>query len=190
MTKFKQIKQEIENIYKNSDCSNPIDRKNDPIHSKLTLKWVLELQPKADDALKIAALGHDIDRAIEKRRIKNEDYDDYSHKKKVHSKESAKVITEILRRYKYNKDILNKVKYLIEHHEVGGTKEANILRDADSLTFFSFNINDYLEDRGIDKTKDKIKFMYNRLSNKAKNMVNRMKFNKKTKEIFMQALEA
>jgi hypothetical protein len=189
MTKFKQIKQEIENIYKNSDCSNPSDREKDPTHSKLTLEWVLKLKPDADDALKIAALGHDIDRAIENRRVKKEDYDDYDRYKQKHAIESAKVITEFLKKYKCNKNIIRKVRYLIENHEVGGTNEANTLRDADSLTFFNFDINYYLKDKGIEKTKDKIKFMYDRLSNDAKTLVRSIKFNKRIKVIFRLALK-
>ena len=35
-----------------------------------------ELKPDADDALKIAALGHDIERAIEERKVRREDYKD------------------------------------------------------------------------------------------------------------------
>ena len=37
----------------------------DPLHAENTLAWVLKLIPEADEALKLAALGHDIDRAIE-----------------------------------------------------------------------------------------------------------------------------
>ncbi|MCK9329800.1 MAG: hypothetical protein M0Q94_07995 [Candidatus Cloacimonetes bacterium] len=36
----------------------------DLTHGRLVLKWVLILKPEADDAFKIAALSHDIDRAI------------------------------------------------------------------------------------------------------------------------------
>ena len=32
----------------------------DPDHSQNTLRWLLELDPKADPALRISALGHDI----------------------------------------------------------------------------------------------------------------------------------
>ena len=46
----------------------------DPIHSKNTLEWLLKLKPDADDALKIAALGHDIERAIAERKVRREDF--------------------------------------------------------------------------------------------------------------------
>ncbi len=60
---------------------------------------------------------------------------------------------------------------MITNHEVGGDEEANILRDADSLTFFNFDINFYYAEREYQKTKDKVRFMYSRLSEKAKNLV-------------------
>ena len=35
----------------------------DPAHAENTLKWLLKLKPNANEALCIAALAHDIDRA-------------------------------------------------------------------------------------------------------------------------------
>ncbi len=34
----------------------------DPRHAENTLDWLLKLKPDADEALQIAALGHDIER--------------------------------------------------------------------------------------------------------------------------------
>jgi len=58
MLSFDIIKDEIESILPKS----PIEF--DLTHGRLVLKWVLILKPEADDAFKIAALSHDIDRAI------------------------------------------------------------------------------------------------------------------------------
>ena len=84
-SKFTQIKKEIEKILPNS----PIDF--EPVHSKLVLKYVLKLKPNADEALQIAALAHDIDRAITG--ITEKDLKDYSkinEFKKEHGARSAK----------------------------------------------------------------------------------------------------
>ncbi len=40
----------------------------DPVHSRNTLDWLLRFDPEADPALRIAALGHDIERAVESRK--------------------------------------------------------------------------------------------------------------------------
>jgi len=58
------VKRKIEEIVKES----PVPE--DLVHSRNTLEWVLKLDPGADEALKIAALGHDIERAIEERKVK------------------------------------------------------------------------------------------------------------------------
>lgn len=189
MSKFRSVKEEIEKILENSDCANPTDREKDSTHSRLVLKWVLKLKPGADEALQIAALGHDIDRAIEKRRVKKENFKDYEKYKKEHAKESAKIICEILKKHDFEENFINKVKFLVESHEVGGSKEAEILKEADSLTFFSFDISYYLKDRGSKKTKEKVRFMYERLSEKARKMVNQVKFkNKAVENLFKEAI--
>ena len=57
------LKNRIEEVIKKSLVPE------DPFHSKNTLKWLLKLNPDADEALKIAALGQDIERAIEERKV-------------------------------------------------------------------------------------------------------------------------
>ena len=68
MIKNECVKKKIEKIIKNSLVPE------DPIHSKNTLEWLLKLNPHADDALKIAALGHDIERAIENHKYYIEEF--------------------------------------------------------------------------------------------------------------------
>lgn len=171
MTKFHLIKKEIERILPNS----PLDFELK--HSELVLKWVLNLKPTADEALKIAALSHDIDRAITK--ITEKDLKDYSkinEFKKEHSIRSAKFICDILKKHDYPKEIIEKVKHLVENHEFGGDEETDILTDADSLAYFDYNIPSYFKRNGEERAKEKIKFMYRRLSAKAKKLVNQIKF--------------
>ncbi|MEK6757790.1 MAG: HD domain-containing protein [Nanoarchaeota archaeon] len=171
MTKFELIKKEIESILPNS----PLDFELK--HSKLVLKWALNLKPNADGALKIAALSHDIDRAITK--ITEKDLKDFSkidEFKKEHSIRSAEFICNILKKHNYPQKIIDKVKHLVENHEFGGDEESNILMDADSLAYFDYNIPSYLKRNGAGRTKEKIKFMYKRMSAKAKKLVNQIKF--------------
>ena len=56
MSKFDQVKTEVEAILANS----PLDF--EVVHSQLTLKRLLELKPDADEALQLAAIAHDIER--------------------------------------------------------------------------------------------------------------------------------
>jgi hypothetical protein len=78
MDNIDYLKRKIEEIIKKSPVSE------DPIHSKNTLEWLLKLKPDADEALKIAALGHDIERAIEERKVRREDYKNYDEFKDLY----------------------------------------------------------------------------------------------------------
>jgi len=179
MEKYDFVKKEIIQIIRNSDCADRMDRQKDSIHSKLTLEWVLKLKPSADHSLQIAALGHDIDRAIESRRIKKENFEDYNKYKKRHAQESAAIVVEIMKKYDYDEKAIDKVQLLIENHEVGGSGEVEILKNADSLTFFSYDVYYHLRDRSPEMAIKKIKFMYNRLSDEAKKLIKEIEFKDK-----------
>jgi hypothetical protein len=174
MDKFDSLKKEIERILPES----PIDFELK--HSELVLKWVLKLKPDADESLKIAALGHDIDRAVHK--ITEKDLKDYSkinEFKKEHGLRSAKILNDLLKKYGYNPQIIERVNKLVENHEFGGDEDSDVLMEADSLAFFDYNIPSVLKRNGYERTKKKIRFMYDRLSLKGKKLVKEMKFQDK-----------
>ncbi|MCZ6842402.1 MAG: DUF4202 family protein, partial [SAR324 cluster bacterium] len=68
----------------------------DPPHAEDTLRWVLKLDPKADQALQIAALAHDIDRAVTARKVHREEFTDYDEFKSAHARNGAIILREIL----------------------------------------------------------------------------------------------
>src|SRR3989338_2191134 len=137
MQSLDNIKQEILDTLKNS----PLDF--EATHAQLVHKWVLILKPDADESLQIAALSHDIDRAI----------------------------SGISEKHKYPKTVIQKVKLLVEGHEVGGNEEINILRDADSIAYFEYKIPSYMKRNGYERTKEKIRWMFVRMSPEAKVMI-------------------
>ena len=112
----------------------------DPIHSKNTLEWLLKLMPDANERLKIAALGHDIERAIEKRKVRQQDYKDYDAFKDAHALNSANVLAEIMQACDIDKKTIDEVFSLVRHHETGGTDRIDILKDADSISYFEVNL--------------------------------------------------
>lgn len=172
MPDFNLLRKEVETILPKS----PLDF--ELIHSGLVLKWVLNLKPDADEALKISALAHDIDRAITG--ITEKDLTDYSkinEFKKEHAIRSAKFIGEIMQKHGYSEETIVKVKHLVENHESGGDEESDILMNADSLAYFDYNIPSYLQRNGGERAREKIRFMYNRLSPEAQKLVTKIKFN-------------
>ncbi|MDL1957887.1 MAG: DUF4202 domain-containing protein, partial [Deltaproteobacteria bacterium] len=55
-------------------------------HADNTLEWLLRLAPDAGYALQLAALAHDIDRAIEETKVNRADFDDYNAFKAAHAR--------------------------------------------------------------------------------------------------------
>jgi hypothetical protein len=182
INKFDLVSEEIKSITKNAKDKTEYD------HSQSVWQWVLKLKPDADIALQIAALGHDIDRSFENRRIKRQDFADYNEYKKQHALLSAQIMGEMLRAHNFDQPTIDKVKYLIENHEVGGEGDVEILKEADSLTFFS-NFSHYRQTHTQEQTIEKIKYMYDRLNYKAKSMVNQIDFkNAESLKLFKEAI--
>ena len=143
----------------------------DPIHSKNTLEWLLRLKPDADEALQIAALGHDIERAIEERKVRRGDYKNYDEFKAAHASNSAKILVEIMKECSISKKLADDIFFLVFYHETGGTRRSDILRDADSISFFHVNLPYYLIRNGVEETKRRYRWGYRRLSNNRKGLV-------------------
>lgn len=174
MEKFEEIKKEIEEIIKQSPVPT------DMLHSESTLKWLLVLKPDADQALQIAALGHDIERSVFRITDANlEDMKNYEQARKEHSMRSVKVISELLEKHNFEKEFIDKIQLLVERHETGGDEESDILRDADSIAFFEHNVPVYLKRNGKEKALFKIKYMFKRVSDKAKNIIGNVNYQDK-----------
>ena len=69
----------------------------DLIHSSNTLEWILRLAPRAGEALRIAALGHDIDRAVGSRRVRKADFQDFEEFKAAHARTVPRLSKRFLR---------------------------------------------------------------------------------------------
>ena len=124
-------------------------------HYERTVFWVKKLKPDADEALLIAAYSHDIERWF-RPFLKPNDI-------KGHQRKSAKIVSEFLSKIAADKEMVQKVYYLISHHEEGGSHEANILKDADSISFFENNLA--LHAKLSPKTlRKKIEWMYRRIT--------------------------
>lgn len=167
MQNVSKLKSEIEKIISNSYAETDLN------HARSTRKWLLELKPNADLALRISALGHDIERGFESDRHDRakEKFDDYVKYKHNHSKKSAEIIVRLLDKYDFGEDFISKVNHLVLNHEFGGDKESDLLMDADSISFFEENLTYYFQKCGEEKTRKKIRFMYDRMSNKAKEII-------------------
>lgn len=156
-------------------------------HSLTVLYWIFKYKPDASETLQVSGLLHDCDRYIDSHRVKEKDFSDYEVYKKKHAEVCATIAAEILTKLD-RKDLVKKSTTLIKKHEVGDTPESLMLMDCDSLAYFDKNILEYFAERGSEKTAKKIKFMFERMSDKAKKMLNEtdmeFKFVPQIKQLF------
>ena len=156
-----KIQKWVEENYSNAD------------HLVRTGYWIKKLYPKVDDALIVAAITHDIERAFKD--DKNPPSPEFGGAKwgddiydRWHSERSAKFVSEFLKEEGVDKAFINKVSKLISHHEHGGWKEADILKDADSLSFLEVNVDMFIswipEKLSKEEVREKFDYMFNRIS--------------------------
>ena len=159
----------------------------DYIHSKNTLKWLLKLKPDADEGLKMAALGHDIERAIDGKKVRRDDYGNYDEFKDAHAKNSADILAEIMKGCNINDKLADDIFFLVRHHETGGDERANVLRDADAISFFHVNLPYYFIRSGAEETKRRYLWGYRKLSDKLKSVVTKFEYQEKKLETLVKS---
>ncbi len=141
----------------------------DPRHSTNTLEWLLKFEPDAGDALQLAALGHDIDRAVEASKVLRADFSDYDDFKAAHARHSAEMLLEILQQCGVeDRPLADELYRLVCVHEVGGDVCSDLLVDADSLSYFDVNLPLYRERNSPEETLRRCVWGYGRLSDRAK----------------------
>ena len=170
MNSIDHVKKSIEAIISRSSVPE------DPVHSKNTLEWLLELEPDADQALQIAALGHDIERAIDQRKVRRKDFEYYDQFKAAHAHNSAEILKEVMLNCGVEETLMEQVYDLVNRHEVGGDERSDLLKDADSISYFEVNLPHYYHRHGWDETKRRCLWGYKRLSEKMKTLAAKLTF--------------
>ena len=170
MNSIERVKKSIETIISGSSVPE------DPVHSKNTLNWLLKLKPDADQALQIAALGHDIERAIDQRKVRREDFEHYDQFKAAHAHNSAEILKEVMLNCGVEETLMEQVYDLVNRHEVGGDERSDLLKDADSISYFEVNLPHYYNRHGWDETKRRCLWGYKRLSEKMKTRAAKLTF--------------
>lgn len=135
-----------------------------------TVYWVTVLKPEADEAMLIAAVSHDLGRALfsEEQKALLEKYSFISDEFLFfHQEKSAEAITGFLKEKEAEIELIRKVKFLVMQHEFGGNEDQNILKDADSISFFETNAQSFVEKKttvGVARVKEKFEWMFFRIS--------------------------
>lgn len=171
MNNLDRLKDEIRRLISGSEVPE------DPAHAQNTLEWLLRLKPDADETLQIAALGHDIERAMDDRKVMRDENDDFDAFKAAHAENSAQILKNIMEDFNVEEDFIEEVYRLVCHHETGGDPRSDLIRDADGLSFFEVNLPLYYEREGPEKALARCRWGYKRLSPEVKPMVRALEYN-------------
>jgi len=161
-------------------------------HFERTVHWVEQLKPDADEAIRIAAYAHDIERAFRKKSsaetFQDKEFND-SDFLVGHETQGAKIITRLLHEQHFDEEKIQRVAHMIRHHEEGGDGESDLIKDTDSISYLEINAVKHVqltEKLGVEKIQRKIDWMYHRItSEKAKKLA--QPFYKKAIRILLAA---
>jgi len=160
-------------------------------HLERTEYWIDVLVGSPAEAMRIAAFAHDIERTekvnqLEKIQKSDKGYQDEEHLSE-HQNKGAKIIKEFLESQGAPKKLIDDVVSLISHHEVGGDENQNILKDADSISFFETNAKGFVQKHvpevGVEKVRKKFEWMYNRINSGKAQKIAKPMFEKLLKEL-------
>ncbi|MBF0206762.1 MAG: DUF4202 family protein [Oligoflexia bacterium] len=150
-------------------------------HAKNTLFWLKKLRPSASMALQIAALAHDIERCVLPR-FMDKDFESHAEYKKAHSEKGAMILEEIMKHHDMKEKIIIETTNLVRLHEVGGNLDADILMDADSISFFDNNLDFYISYKGFAGAIKQVDYKFQRCSPRAQKYIVNLKMYKSFKK--------
>jgi hypothetical protein len=113
-------------------------------HLVCALDWLDRIAPGSHEAVRLAALTHDMERAFpgpdspEMKSLNDPVYN------RLHSERSARIVGTWLRGNGASDALVHNVETLILAHETGGWLEADLVQASDSLSFFDTNIDLFL----------------------------------------------
>lgn len=143
-----------------------------PAHLLRTEYWLLELDPDAGDALRVAALLHDVDRVFalapgEELPVAGS----YDSEELLawHSARSARCAASLLEGFGASREFIEEVSALIAVHEVGGAPRADLLMEADSISFLENNVGFFVREitPDVEEARAKTEYMYRRIRSEA-----------------------
>lgn len=140
-------------------------------HLLKALEWLDRIAPDASEAMRLATLTHDMERAFPgpdqpiHHVIKG--FDDHEYYA-AHAARSARIVGAWLREQGAHETLVQEVERLIRAHEDGGWPEADLVQAADSLSFLEVNVDLFLNmlrsgKRSPDEVRLKFDYTYERI---------------------------
>ena len=142
----------------------------DSEHLRLTVVWLLRLDPVAPEPLLVAALTHDMERHFPGGTQPNKAagaWDDFEYNTK-HTRRSADIVSGWLRAQGVSDLFVEQVTPPILEHEFGGSPSGDLIQAADSLSFLDTNAELVARwvlngETTLEHAKRKLEWMYERI---------------------------
>ncbi len=127
-------------------------------HTLDTWQWLLRLGASASFALQVAALFHDVERVHNESDARTEQLaNDYGEWKRAHAQAGAEIAAQVLADAGIEARTVSRIHDLVAGHEDPAKgMEAQLLADADALSFFSLNSAGFLGYFGAAHTTKKV----------------------------------
>jgi hypothetical protein len=109
-------------------------------HLLKSLEWLDRIAPDSSEAVRLATLTHDMERAFGGPDAIPIRMNDRAYEQ-AHSDRSARIVGGWLRANGGDAELVEGVERLIRVHEWGGWPEANLVQAADSLSFLETNVD-------------------------------------------------
>jgi hypothetical protein len=109
-------------------------------HLIKSLEWLDRIAPGSPEAVRLATLTHDMERAFGGRDAIPIVMNDRAYEK-AHSDRSARIVGQWLAANGAEPELVARVESLIRIHEWGGSVEADLVQAADSLSFLETNVD-------------------------------------------------
>lgn len=143
---YQKIMGQIEFILLNPNTGDKYRNMSDEVHARKALDWLLKIKPSSTYPVRIAAYGHDIERAVAPAVNPNRYSTDMKYRQ-AHSRRGADILHKLLYPHQCRKEIsfsdTDLICRLVINHEIGGLKDvcqgqADYVRDADILANFEW----------------------------------------------------
>ncbi|MFL6280671.1 MAG: DUF4202 domain-containing protein [Vicinamibacterales bacterium] len=113
-------------------------------HLLRALERLDDLEPASSEAVRLATLTHDMERAFPGPDSPHMSALDDPEYNQLHCQRSARIVTAWLREQHAPDALASDVERLILAHETGGWPEADLVQAADSLSFLDTNVDLFL----------------------------------------------
>ena len=104
-------------------------------HMQRTLEWAVEIDPQASEAVRIAAITHDAERAYPEGDWDSAVSWNDPEYNRWHQQRCAQIVAGWLREQGASDELTAAVERIVRVHEDGGFPEADVVQAADSLSF-------------------------------------------------------